>query len=295
VPGPPDVATGEGRPLGVVDVDHVQTRQTHVRDDQAGVAADDVREAGLRVDLDVVGRGGHRVEGVTVPLTRLVDVPEPGEIEDRHAVRLGLAHDERVVGEHLDVVPDLVQQGGVGELAEVDRIGRIGDPEERDAVRLAEDHVLVTAVGVGPAPQIADPGPVELLLRHEREQVDAVTAERASLPVDAGHVGEPLELDLWVHERHVDRLAGEDRVADREDVVGAVELDRRDVRRHRGGVRVGLGAFGRDRDDPDGAHLLGRLHPLEEGRGRALVDRVRLARAGLDQGDVALHVARDLA
>ncbi len=67
------------------------------------------------------------------------------------------------------------------QIAEVDRVGRVRDVDERGAGRAADDRVLLASGLVGPAPDVVQAAAPDVGARHEFEQIDAVAR------VDAGH------------------------------------------------------------------------------------------------------------
>ena len=127
----------------------------------AGVAHG-VGETRLLVDRQVVGAGDLGVDGVGLEGGRVggVDVPEPGHVEDLHAVLARVVRDHQgVIPQHLHVAPGVPPAAlGLGELAQIDRLSGVGDIHERGPLRAAYHGVLATGVGVGPAPDVVHHG-----------------------------------------------------------------------------------------------------------------------------------------
>ncbi len=100
----------------------------------AGAGADQVGEAGVGVDVQVVGVADRLQQGARVHLRRgdvrrhaaRVDVAQLGEVVDLHAVVVVLGDDVGVVGVHLDVTPERATGGRRGvEERDVDGVSRV--------------------------------------------------------------------------------------------------------------------------------------------------------------------------
>ncbi len=176
-----DVAAEGPRVQRVADVHHEKRAR-------AQVGADQVGEAGLLVDVEVVHRvdageagGGGEGLGSRQP-------PQLPEVEDLHAVRAdAVRHDEGVVA--VDPHVAVARARGVGgEEAEVDRRLRLGDVDERRAGRLDEQGVLPARLRVGPAPEVGGVAAAGLRVGQEAQQVDPLAGVGAGETGDTGRV-----------------------------------------------------------------------------------------------------------
>ncbi len=120
----------------------------------AGIAADDIREARVFVDRDVVRAAEIRIDGIRSKACRRHSAREARQVEDLHAVCARcVRHDERVIRVDLDVAPDRRDRLG-GQAPDDDRALGIADIDEGHAVVQAHQRVLFARRRVDPAPQV---------------------------------------------------------------------------------------------------------------------------------------------
>lgn len=142
-----DIATGERRSSGIGQVEEKRSAG-------AGVRAEHVREADVLVDLDVVSvSDGGVARGLAERDRRRGDVAQLGQVEHLDAGPASLADDVGVICVDLDVV--VVRVGQVRrQVAETDRILRVGDVDERRAVVAPQDRVFSSGQRVGPTLEV---------------------------------------------------------------------------------------------------------------------------------------------
>ena len=197
---------GKHRVQRVVDVDDVRTPAARL---PAAGRAHEIGEARGLVDRDVVNRGDLFVEGRGLPLAGLRHVPELSEVENLHSVLpRPVGDDEHVVAEHLHVPPGVgAAAPGLGEVAEITRVERVGDVDEGRPVHAADEGVFAPGLRVGPAPHVVESRPAsraEFFAGEEGEEIYAVAVEplrESLLAVDlaARDRGEP---NLLAHQPH---------------------------------------------------------------------------------------------
>ena len=156
-------ARHEGRRGGVGEVEHVEAgqvarrRQPERRPFARRVPeADDVREAGVLVDHDVVRRADPRVHRVRGERDRVAgEAAEARQVEHLHAVVARIVGDDvGVVAVDLDVAPDRRQLVARRELAhEAGELGG-GEVHEGRPVGRAHQGVFGARQRVGPAPDV---------------------------------------------------------------------------------------------------------------------------------------------
>ena len=184
-------AAGELRMLRVLQVHHVEPAAAGLA---AAAGAHDERVAGHRVDRDVVRAVDAAVVGVLRELLRRgARAPEPGEVEDLHAVLArAIGHDEDVVPVDLEVAPDRRRRRlRLRQAAEVAGTVRVRDVDERRAVGPADEGVLLARLRIGPAPDVVDlraAAATDLLDRQERKQRRLLAIEHPGLAAGAGDV-----------------------------------------------------------------------------------------------------------
>ena len=145
------VATRESRRFRVRQVEHVEAAPTGLA--TAG-APDQIGEARLLVDRDVVHRTHTPVPPVRPELGEPVEITESREVEDLDAVsRRRVRHDVRVIRVDLHVAPE-ARSGRGREEGERPRSPRIGKVDDREAVRAPDERVFRSRHRICPAPDI---------------------------------------------------------------------------------------------------------------------------------------------
>ena len=173
-------APSERRFGRLVDIDHVEPPTARF---PAVARAEGIRDAGALIDGDVMSTPDSPVQRVGQErLGHLAHVTQSGEVEHLHSVctsRIG--YDEGVIVEHLHVAPrGRLRTRRLPKTAQVHRIGRVVDIDERDAIRAGHERIFTARLRVGPAPEVVGSGPATTPDRiggEERENVHARAAE----------------------------------------------------------------------------------------------------------------------
>jgi len=142
---------GEERIVRRAQVHHVQAAS-------AGVRRHGVGEARRLVDRQIMRILEAVIQHIGREFLRPRHLPQAPQIEYLLAVRTGIVGDNvRMVPIDLDVAPD-GGPGFRGQSSKENRVLRVGNVNESDAVAHAHQGVLVTALRIGPSPDIVPPG-----------------------------------------------------------------------------------------------------------------------------------------
>merc|ERR1719436_2130979 len=106
----------------------------------------------------------------------------------------GLAHEVSTVVVHLDVPPSAGARVRPN-VHKVLRIQWIGDIHEHDTLTNTIDCILLSSLGVGPAPNVIPPRLTEIGQWHVGEQIDTTAGVGTSHAIHAGH---PSASNPWI-------------------------------------------------------------------------------------------------
>ena len=162
VPGTAPAGYAVGKTSGksgctwLAKIDHMEPASTGLT---ASARADDVGEAGLLVDNDIVSAGHVVVVECFSKRHRLrSDVSELSEVENLHAVITGSVGDDIcVVPIHLDIAPHARGRFfRLRQIAEVTGMESVGHIDKRCSVVSSDQGILSSRLGIGPPPDIIE-------------------------------------------------------------------------------------------------------------------------------------------